>query len=87
MAFHCHPLLPVLPLFSPLDLLSQCRGGGQGWQVQLLFRCQPFVSHYADVSMGAKCPGLLQAPSGHSAVSLGCPAGLQGALQKGTALP
>jgi len=23
---HCHPLLPGLPLLSPLDLLSQCGG-------------------------------------------------------------
>lgn len=28
VAFQCHPLLPVLPLFSPLDLLCQCRGWG-----------------------------------------------------------
>lgn len=30
VAFHCHPFLPVLPWFSPLDLLSQCGRRGSG---------------------------------------------------------
>lgn len=86
VAFHCHPLLPVLSLFPPLGFLGQCKGLGVAGACPGRDPLDPAVEvclgeQSAQVLSGAvqlipwvSCRAAGCPPEGHSSpiVSLGC---------------